>query len=807
MLPCLILLYEPRKIQGGSALRDIGHPGGDETMNEREIPSRSMKKRTRYLMTVVFFVLFTIVAGNFFKISVIENKRYQAMANDQHFGAITIPAHRGTIYDCNNVTLAKSATVYRVFLDPERFRSEMEALQTSIDRRNAEKAKGTYIPKLDDEGNELYPLPQSSFFFRQEAVAFLSEKLGITKEKVDAAMEEDSQYSILQDQVEKPVADEVLAMFSQYGFTCLNLEEDTKRYYPQNNLAASVIGFTSGNGDGVYGLEAKYDNYLAGIDGKTISAKDSNGNELPYRYSKTYAAKNGDDIYLTIDMNIQYYLEKHIEEMTKEFNVANRSCAILMNAKTGAIYGMATYPGFDPNEPQIISDERIAAQIASLSDELKTKREEDARENQWRNKCISEVYEPGSVFKVFTSSAAIEERVIDINTYTFDCEGFTNVNGEIIRCHEPSGHHLETFQEGLTNSCNPVFMDLGFRLGVHKFSYYFNAFGFWNKTGIDLPAEVGGRGHEEETMSDVDLAVDSFGQGETVTPIEMITAYAAAINGGYLLQPYVVDHVQDQEGNIVLRNQRTVRRQVVSEDTSAKMRDALEKVVSGNGGGNVSIKGYSIGGKSGTSERLSVGPKDLYGASYVCFTPADDPELILLVLADMPDVSKGYYGAQVAVPAARDILTDVLPYLGYSPEYTDEDQANLDIKVPLLQGSITAAREQIESMGGYVKVLGNGPTVVAQSPETGTAIAKGGTVYLYTDEDHTSDTTTVPSFIGLSPEEANQRLALYGLNYVAVGASINNENVRVNSQSLPEGQPVPVGTAIELEFIVIANHD
>jgi len=776
-------------------------------MNEREIPSRAMKKRTRYLMTIVFFVLFAVVAGNFFKVSVIENKRYQAMANDQHFGAITIPAHRGTIYDCNNVTLAKSATVYRVFLDPERFRSEMEALQTSIDRRNAEMAKGTYVPKLDDDGNELYPLPQSSFFFRQEAVALLSEKLGITKEEVEEAMEENSQYSVLQDQVEKPVADEVQAMFTQYGFTCLNLEEDTKRYYPQNQLAASVIGFTSGNGDGVYGLEAKYDNYLAGIDGKTISAKDSNGNELPYRYSKTYAAKNGDDVYLTIDMNIQYYLEKHLEEMTKSFNVANRSCAILMNAKTGAIYGMATYPSFDPNQPQIITDERIAAQLQSMSEELRKKREEEARENQWRNKCISEVYEPGSVFKVFTSSAAIEEKVIDINTYTFDCEGFTNVDGEVIRCHEPSGHHLETFQQGLTNSCNPVFMDLGFRLGIHKFCYYFNAFGFNSTTGIDLPAEVTGRGHDEKSMINVDLAVDSFGQGETVTPIEIITAYAAAINGGYLLQPYVVDHVQDQEGNIVLRNQRTVKRQVVSEDSSAKMRDALEKVVSGNGGGNVTIKGYSIGGKSGTSERLSIGPRDLYGASYVCFTPAYDPELILLVLADMPDVSKGYYGAQVAVPTARDILTDVLPYLGYSPEYTDEEQENLDIKVPLLEGSITAAKEQIESLGGNVKVIGNGPTVVAQSPLTGTSIAKGGTVYLYTDEAHTSDMTTVPSFIGLSPQEANERLALYGLNYVAVGASINHENVKVNSQSEPEGKPVPVGTAIELEFIVIANHD
>ncbi|HBB71345.1 MAG TPA: peptidoglycan glycosyltransferase [Ruminococcus sp.] len=768
-----------------------------------------MKKRTRFVMTIVFFLLFSAVAGNFFKISVIENKRYQAMANDQHFGAITIPAHRGTIYDCNNITLAKSATVYRVFLDPQRFRNEMEEIQNSIDRRNAEKAKGTYVPRLDEDGNELYPLPQSSFLFRQEAVAFLSEKLGITKEKVENAMEENSQYSKLQDQVEKPVADEVLNMFTQYNFTCLQVEEDTKRYYPQNQLAAPVLGFTSGDGDGVYGIEAYYDNYLAGIDGKTISAKDSNGNELPYRYSKTYAAKNGDDVYLTIDMNIQYYLEKHLEEMGTKFNVANRSCAILMNAKTGAIYGMATYPGFDPNQPQILTDERIVAQINQLSEELRDKREEDEREKQWRNKCISDVYEPGSVFKVFTSSAAIEENVIDPNTYSYECLGHYVVNGVSINCHDTSGHGPETFQKALTDSCNPVFMDIGLKMGIEKFSYYFNAFGFWEKTGIDLPAEVHGVGHEKEDMSEVDLAVDSFGQGETVTPMEMITAYAAVINGGFLLQPYVVDHIQDQEGNIVLRNQRTVKRQVISEDTSAKMRDALEKVVSGNGGGNVTIKGYSIGGKSGTSERLSLGrpDEDLYGASYVCFTPAYDPELILLVLADMPDASIGYYGSQVAVPTARDILTDVLPYLGYSPEYTDEEAANLDIKVPFLEGSITAAKETIESLGGQVQVIGKGPTVIAQSPVTGTAIAKGGTVFLYTEEEHQSDYTTVPSFVGLSPEQANERLAMYGLNYVARGASVNHMNVKVNSQSVPEGTKVPVGTSIELEFIVFANQD
>lgn len=782
-----------------------------------------MRFRTKIVMTSVFFVLFAVVAGNFFKISVVENEKYQEMANDQHFGSITLSAHRGSIYDAKGNTLAKSASVYKVFLDPKQFRDDMDTLQKSIDKRNSEKAAGTYTPKYDKEGNELDVLPESLDAFRSETVTFLALKLGISEEKVKTAMEENTQYSVLQDQVEKPVADEVLDYFNNVGFISLNVEEDTKRYYPQNDLAASVIGFTVGDGSGAYGVEAYYDEYLSGHDGKTISAKDSNGNEIPYRYSKTYAPQDGGDVYLTIDMNIQYYLEKHLQEMNKKFGVKNRSCAILMNAKTGAIYGMATAPTFDLNQPYEISDETIKAQLAALTDEdEKTQLTSEEREKQWKNKCITEIYEPGSVFKVVTSASAIEENLIDLKNDSFFCSGQVTLEGAYypIKCHNTNGHGAQTFQEALTHSCNPAFMEIGARLGIDKFCYYFDAFGLAEKTGIDLPAESSGIGFQPDKMTNVDLAVSSFGQGETITPIEMITSYCATINGGYLLKPYVVDKVVDEDGNVILKNERTVKRQVVSEETSETMRTVLKNVVTDNGGGNVTIKGYSIGGKSGTSQRLSVTEKGQtangkeedadeqeYGASYVCFTPAEDPEIILLVLADMPDKSIGYYGSQVAVPTARDILTDVLPYLGISPEYSDDELENLDVKIPILEGSIDEAKATLDGLGMTYEVIGSGIEVVAQSPVTGTSVAKGGCVYLYTEAGNTAEYTTVPNLQYLSPETANETLTYNELNYVTRGASATRSDAIVNSQSIQPGTQVPKGTCIELELIVNEDSD
>ena len=794
-------------------------------------PSNAMRFRTKFIMTAVFSVLFAAVAGNFFKISVLDNKKYQDMANDQHFGSVSISAHRGSIYDAKGATLAKSATVYWMFVDPNTFKSDLESLQKRIDKRTVDKANGTYVPVFDENGKEVDALPASAEEFRQQAVNYLSLKLNITAKSVEEALAKDTQYVRLKDQVEKPLADEVTSYFYDMGFVSVGSEEDTKRYYPQKDLAASVIGFTTGNV--AYGVEAYYDDYLSGVDGRTVSAMDSKGKELPYRYSKTFEPKDGSDVYLTIDREIQYILEKHLEEMSVDHDVKNRSCAILMNPQTGAVLGMATYPSFDLNDPYPLNGDMLLKKIFTEK-KIENPNENDikeytpeARERQWRNKCVSERYEPGSVFKIITAASALEEKAIDINKFTYYCDGLEILpDGDeqlTVKCHKIDGHKSETFQDALTNSCNPAFMNIGRALGIEKFHSYFDAFGFEEQTGIDLPAE--GLGDlppledtpERRAMTHIDLAEGSFGQCETVTPIELITACSAVVNGGYLLRPYVVDKIVDSDGNIVLRNERTVRRQVISEDTSAKMRTALENVVVDNQSGNVNIKGYAIGGKSGTSQRLSEINQTLdenkqenayiqeYGASYICFTPADNPELILLVLADMPDKEGDqYYGSKCAVPCAEKILEDVLAYMDKSPEYSERELQNLDIKVPLVKGaSIDDAVRTLEGIGvkrDNIKVIGNGIEVVEQSPQTGKGISKDGYVYLYTEKGNTTDLVMVPDLTNCSPSYVNQAIYDYGLNYTSKNSIDGQEGAVVESQSIEPGKMVARGTSIEVKF-------
>jgi len=794
-------------------------------------PSKAMKFRTKFVMTAVFSVLFVAVAANFFKISVLDNKKYQDMANNQHFASMTISAHRGSIYDSKGVALAKSATVYTVFVDPKQFDEDVKRLQNRIDKRNLDKANGNYVPKFDEEGNEIDALPASADEFVAKATEFISIKLEIAQSKFTAALKADTQYKELKSKVEKSIVDDINEYFDDMGFVSIGYVEDTKRYYPQEDLAASVVGYTNGNI--FYGVEASYNNYLSGVDGRTISAKDSHGNALPYKYSKTYDPKDGSDVYLTIDREIQYILEKNLKKMCDEHYVKNRACAILMNPKTGAVLGMAQYPSYDLNKPEEINTDMLYQKvyaekaIFNPTKEDEEKYESEVLERQKRNKCVSERYEPGSVFKIITAAATLEEKTIDTETWSHYCSGvevFKDGDKDFyIHCHETGGHKVVSFQRALTDSCNPAFMALGKLLGAEKFHSYFEAFGFTEETGIDLPAEAVGdipplvKTDGREAMSHIDLAYSSFGQCETVTPIELITACSAAVNGGYLLQPYVVDRVVDGDGNIVMKNERTVRRQVISEDTSAKMREALETVVLDNQKGNVYIKGYAIGGKSGTSERrsepevvrnlndnnITEGNGLEYGASYICFTPADDPELILLVLADMPDNSPGaYYGSGVAKPCAADMLDELLPYLGMSPEYNEEELKNLDINVPQLTGSsIDDAIRILDEKGIKHVEYGNGIEVVEQSPLTGRTMAKDGCIYLYTEKYTESEKMVqVPFIVGCSMEVANQSLSQAGLNYIAKGVLNVQDGAYVKKQSYAGGTMVPKGTVVELEF-------
>ncbi len=764
-------------------------------------PTAAMKKKA---VIGAFGFCMAMAAAVIIKLAllcIVNHDVYAEKANNKHFSRITITANRGSIYDRNGEPLARSATVYKVYIDPNQFQSDMEKIGETMKKRQEAIDKGETL----DPDKIVMPIEE----LKEEILQTLAEKLNLTVESVREAAEKDTKYYVLQTQVEKNIADELMQYLNTYGLTSIKTEEDTKRYYPQNELAAQVIGFTNSDGDGQYGLEAYYNKYLSGTNGRVISATDAKGNEMPYRYSTTFPAEDGSSLYLTLDMTLQYYLEKNLQDMCETFDVQNRACGIIMNAKTGAVYAMGTYPSFDLNEPSVIYDKATSDYLQSLPQNEYKDAYITAREQQWKNKAITEIYVPGSVFKIFTTAMAIEEKVVDVENDRFVCSGAYTIPGEPkpIHCHKRSGHGEQTFSEALTNSCNPAFIEVGIRIGIHKFSQYFSAFGLTETTGIDLPGEGSSIYRPEEKMSIVDLGASAFGQSNSLTPMEMITGIAASINGGYLVEPHVVDKIVSSEGNVIKSFGTNIKRQVISEESSVQVRKLLQAVVDNNGGSNAYIKGYAIGGKSGTSQKLETGDEDKYVASYVCFAPADDPEIVMLIMADEP-MGESYYGSKVAAPYARMILEEALPYLGYYPEYTDEEYANLDVTIPLLLDSqLTSAEETLTALGLQYEVKGNGDTVVGQCPLTGYTVSSGGTVILYTEQNYEPEFVTVPDIKDYTASDANQALANAGLNHVAVGASTDRTDVLVQSQSIPAGEVVEVGTVIQLDYSTSGQGD
>lgn len=758
-------------------------------------PTAKMKFRTNVVIQIAMMLFACAIIINLFKVSVVQNKKYEALANNYHFGTMRLEAQRGAIYDATGTPLAWSATVYNVYIDPQLFREEMDDVQKNNESKQA---------AADKNGKTATDIVDVATL-RENIATYLAGKLNLQKADIEKAFDADGRYYILQTQVEKNVADEIENYFDNLNLVSFATEATTRRYYPQEELAASVIGFTNGDGDGQYGLEYQYNDYLAGVDGRIISAQAANGEEMPYRYSTTYEAENGASLYLTLDTTLQYYLEKAISEMSVEFNVQQRACGIIMNPKTGAIYAMATYPSFDLNQPSVIYDTTVAKKLDSLTGQEYSDAYQEARETQWKNKAISEIHFPGSVFKVVTTAAAMEEKLIDLQNDSFYCNGSFTVMGETIGCSNRNGHGAQSFTKALTNSCNPAFMEIGLRLGTSKFSYYFKGFGLTEKTGIDLPGEANSLYISEDVMSNVDLASSSFGQANKVTPIQTITAYAAAINGGKLVTPYLVEQIVDADGNIVMEHQTEEKRQVVSEATSQTVREQLEAVVENNPTHNAYIEGYRIGGKSGTAEKLDEydGVEMKYAASYGCFAPADDPEVIMLIIADEPDNIINYYGSAVVTPYAKTVMSEILPYLGFYPEYTDEEYADRNVTVPLVQEkSLDSATATLDDMGLSYEVVGEGSSVVSQCPKTGAVIEKGGKVILYTEENTEPEVVEVPNLIGLSAAEANTALTQLGLNIVTMGASSDNADAKVQFQSEPAGTSVEVGTVINLTMSI-----
>ncbi len=723
--------------------------------------------------------------------SVSQSEYYRAKANSQQLRSYTITANRGTIYDRNNKILAQSTTVWDVVLDPK-YISENDAANTELICRTLSTMLGKDYVTL------------------MEACGDTSKEYYIVQKKVDKAT---------RDRIQAFIDEKDIMPFS------ISLMETSKRYYPNDQLASSIIGFTNYDGDGVYGIEAYYDDYLQGTDGLIVMAKDARGNAMPYDYENRYEASDGNSIILTIDEVVQHYLEKNLEITLSQHAVANRATGIVMNVNTGAIVAMATAPGYDLNNPSELSEYDLNAlvelreqlvmdyaagsmtdqdAINKLIDEEVEAKDAELRETQWKNKAISELYFPGSVFKVITCASAIEEEVIDLNSH-FTCLAAYTVDDTEFNCWNSGGHGDVDLQSAITASCNPAFIQIGLKLGKQLFTDYFEAFGFTEKTGIDLPGESSPIYVPYERMGRVELASSSFGQTNKITPIQMICAYAAAINGGYLVTPHVVDKIIDSSGNVIKTTEATIKRQVISGETSELMRQITETIVADNGGSNAYIAGYRIGGKSGTSEKLDIYGKNnmRYIGSFCAYTPANSPEYIMLVCVDEPRGGK-YYGSMVAAPVVSAVFSECLEYLGIYPQYTAEELAEQEVSVPYVYGySLLDAITTINSKGLKYEVIGdeNVGIVDYTLPHATEYMGKGGTVMIYM-EGAEETTVTVPNLTGLTVEQVNSKLTNLGLNVSLSGGAINNADAVASSQTVAEGTEVSKGTVIGVTFLV-----
>lgn len=769
-------------------------------------PSTRMKRRLNIWLGLPVLAVLIYTVATIFNVSVKDSKKWQSLANAQQLKSTAVSASRGTIYDCNGTVLSQSATVYTVYADPLMLDGQLEAkdqriseLKTLIKEETDADKRAGYQEKLDGAvtGSECL----------DELVEFLSLNLELDTNTVRTKLTDTTtQYIVLKKEVEKTLSDKIEDKLTELGIDGVRCDPTTRRIYPQNTLASTVLGHTDYEGNGIYGLEAYYDDYLSGIDGRIITAKASDGTEIPYRYKQSYDAQNGDNLNLNIDSNIQYILERELAKAVEEHKPTDRACGIIMNPKTGQIYAMATSDPYDPNEPAVITDEKLADELAGMDEDSEEYSEKQlaAWSLQWKNKAVSEIYNPGSVFKVITGASALEEKVISLND-TFGCGTVIQVEDTPFHCWSTNDHGQQNLSQAMLNSCNPVFIQIGLKLGSDKFCQYYDAFGFNELTGIDLPGESNSISMPLNNMGYVELASSAFGQTNKVTPIQMITAYSAAINGGYLVTPQVVDSITDSNGNVVKSMDTVVRRQVISEDTSAEMREILEGVVAGQPGSNCYIKGYRIGGKSGTSQKMD---EDITGQTYVssycAFAPADDPEIIMLVMVDHPTGEK-FYGSQVAAPICVNVLTDVLPYMGFFPEYNEDELEDLQVSVPSVEYySVSEAQKTLEGLGLTVKIKGEGDTVVKQIPSA-VKIEHGGSVVLYTDDSYKTETVTVPNLQGLTKDQAKSTLEAYGLNLTAEGSGYEEEGaVAQDDQSYGAGQSVPMGTAVSVTFATVS---
>ena len=752
-----------------------------------------MWRRSIVVLVIMVGFCFSAILGKLVMLQIVETEEWQKLAVGQQMQDNVTSPKRGMIYDANMKELAKTVTVWTVIMSPRDIGSadserDPEAYAKQEALRN----------KIADEVSALLEVDRDKLYQKTKKTNSAYE---IVKSKISYA---DKQM----------VSDWVLENSLTNVFS---LVEDYKRTYPSKTLLSSVLGFIGTDNYGLSGLEAEYDKVLAGKPGRVITAKNGWGDEMPntMRYEKTVDAQTGNSLVLTIDQTVQNFAEKYLEVAVKSTGATNRGCAIVMEVNTGAILAMATKGDFDPNEPFIIQDPDTQAAIALLSGDDRSKAVNEALQKQWKNKPITEFYEPGSVFKVFTSCMAVEEGIAkDGSRYT--CTNGLHVGGEFIKCHiYPRGHGSQTLAEAISHSCNQAFGSLGMQIGAKLFYKYYSGFGFTARTDIDMLGEERVSSvlyHTESQLGELDLATSAIGQTFKVTPIQMITAMSAVANGGKLMQPYVVSQIVDENGKVVQTTKPTVKRQVISEATAKKVSAMLAEAVNGGGSKNAYVAGYRVAGKTGTSDKtdqkLPDGRNNVV-ASFSGFAPADDAQVAVLVMLDEPQCAVRY-GGTISAPVAQEILASALPYLGVEPKYTEEEIANMNDTTPKVDGKeISVAENMIKSKGLQCKVVGSGATVTRQVPSGGQAIPKGGMVVLYTDGDDTSKMATVPDFSGRTLGEANQAAANAGLNIqLNINAASNQSEggeARASEQSVKAGEQVPIGTVISVKFIYRDN--
>ena len=720
--------------------------------------NRIIQSRTLQLLGVFGVVTFVMLFTKLYHWQITEHEEIQSLAVSQQTLRTPVDASRGTIYDRNGTILAMSASAETIFLSPK------EILENEQD---------------------------------QELIANgLAEILDMDAEDILKKMEKtNSQYEELKKKADDELADKVREFINENDLRGIFLRPTSKRSYPKGTLASQVIGFANDNG-GAMGLEATYNDVLTGESGMVVTARDRDGRAVLYQYDQYFDAENGCDLQTTLDTTIQYYLEKGVQELEARFGTGKGATGIVMDVNTGAVLAMASLPTYDLNNPSAIYNDFLTA---GMTEEEIIENAADLRNKQWRSKAINDTYEPGSTFKTLTLAMALEENVVDMNT-GFYCGGNMTVEGQKIWCSKRTGHGQQDLTTAFANSCNPAFMNIGLRIGNAKFYQYMKDFGLMEKTGIDTTGEASGFANKEIEYSTLALACYAFGQNFNVTPIALLAAQCACVNGGYLYTPYLVEQITDQDGNVVSKHDATPIRQVISEETSALVREIMEREVTNGTGKNGQVAGYRIGGKTGTADK--VGGNVI--VSFVCFAPADDPQVMMLLTLDEPNKWTGTYvsGGNMVAPVASSVMSEILPYLGIEPSYTAEELVGADKTVPNVVGfTKDAATQKLAASGFGCRIVGSGDTVTDQTPAGGAIVPNSAEIILYLGAETSTDKCIVPNVVGDSAATANQKIVNAGLIMGVSGATnASSSTVRAISQSVEPGAEVAAGTVVRVQF-------